>query len=72
MKVYVKVKPSAICDKIEKMDDGTYLICTTERAIDGRANIAVMKMIAKEFGVSYKKIHLKNPKSRKKIIEIKP
>lgn len=71
MIIDVKVKPNSIKNNIEKLEDGTYVICTKERAIDCKANNSVIKMIAKEFGVSYKNILIKSPKSRKKIIEIK-
>jgi len=70
MIIHVKVKPSALCNKIEKLTDGTYLIYTTERAKNGKANLSVIRMIAREFGVSSKCVLIKNPRSRKKIVEI--
>ena len=71
MMVHVKVRPGSIKDRVEKLDDGTYIVYTMERSIDGKANASVIKLLSKEFGVSYKNISIKNPRSRKKIIEIK-
>ena len=71
MIIYVKVKPCALCDKVERLSDGSYLVYTRERAIDGKANLSVIKMIAHEFGVSFNRVLIKNPRSRKKIVEIK-
>lgn len=70
--VKVKVKPGSAFDKVERMEDGSYLIHTKAKAIDGKANLSIIKMISKEFNVNFKNILIKNPKSRKKIIEIKP
>ncbi len=70
MIINAKIKPSSLEDKIEKLDDGTYLISVTERAESGKANVAVIKILSKFFEVSFKKILIKNPKSRKKIVEI--
>ncbi|MEK6836162.1 MAG: DUF167 family protein [Nanoarchaeota archaeon] len=70
MIIHVKVKLSASEDKIEKLIDGSYLIYITERVEDWKANIAVVKMLAKEFEVSFKNIRIKNPISGKKIVEI--
>jgi len=70
MIIQVKVKPGATFDKIERMEDGSYLIYTKVKAIDGKANISIIKMLSKEFNVNFKNILIKNPKSRKKIIQI--
>lgn len=70
MIIHVKVKPNSLKDDIVKLDDGNYLIHTSAKALDGRANISVVKMLAKEFGVNFRNVLIKNPKSRNKIIEI--
>jgi len=70
MIIYVKVKPNSVKNRIEKMEDGTYLVFTKEKAIEGKANLEVIKILSKELGVSYKNIKIKNPRSRDKIIEI--
>ncbi len=71
MKIFVNVKPGAREEKIEKIKDNEYKILLKERAEDGKANIKLSKLIAKEFGVLSKNILIKNPRSREKIIEIR-
>jgi len=68
--INVKVKPGSKEEKIEKISDFEYEIWVKEQAKDNKANIHVINLLVKEFGVSYDKIKIKNPKSRKKIIEI--
>ena len=70
MIIYAKVKPNSLKDEISKLEDGTYLIKTSAKALDGKANLTVIKLISKEFGVSSMAVKIKNPKSRNKIIEI--
>lgn len=70
MIIQVKVKSGATFDNIERMEDGSYLIYTKVKAIDGKANLSVIKMLAKEFNVNFKNILIKNPRSRNKIVEI--
>lgn len=70
MIIRAKVKPDSLKNSIEKQEDGTYLICTTAKAVDGKANILVTKMLSEEFRVHFSKIKIKNSKNRMKIIEI--
>lgn len=69
-KILVDVKPNSKENKIEKLEDGEYKVYVKEPAEDNRANKAVIKLIAKEFNVSWRLVSIKNPTSRKKIIEI--
>ena len=71
MIIYVDIKPGAREEKIEKIKDNEYKILLKERAEDGKANKRLINLLAGEFGVSFKNIIIKNPTSRKKIIEIK-
>lgn len=71
MIINVKVKPGSREEKIEKISDGEYVVWLTERAEKGKANTALVKILANEFGVSSKDVVIKNPTSRKKIVEIK-
>ena len=70
MIINVKVKPGSLHDNVKRLEDGSYLIFTRENAVGGKANVSVIKLLSKEFGVSYKNIHIKNPTSRKKIVDI--
>ena len=70
MIINVKVKPGSKEKKVVKIADGEYEIDLTERAEDNKANIELVNLLAREFGVDFRKIKIKNPKSRKKIVEI--
>ena len=70
MIVKVKVKPNSRERRIIKINDETYEVDLTEKAKDNKANKELVNLLAKEFGVSFKKIKIKNPKSREKIVEI--
>lgn len=68
--IYLHVRPSSKEEKIEKISIDEYIICVKEQAVKGKANKAVIKLLSKEFGISYKNIRIKNPLSKKKIVEI--
>ena len=71
MIIRVRVKPGAGENRIKKVANGEYEVFVKERAEDGKANRRLINMLAKEFHVSYNNIKIKNPKSRKKVVEIK-
>ena len=70
MIINVNVSPNSKENKLIKTDDKNYIAKIGESADKNKANIALLKMLSKEFNVSYKKIKIKNPRSRKKVIEI--
>jgi len=70
MIIRIKAKPNSREDKIEKISEEDYVISVKERAEKGKANCKIAKLLAKEFNVETKKIKIKNPSSRNKIIEI--
>lgn len=70
MLIKVKVKPNSKEEKIEKVGEAEYKVSLKERAEAGKANVRLLNLLAKEFGVSYKKIKIKTPSSRNKIVEI--
>jgi uncharacterized protein (TIGR00251 family) len=69
MIIRVNVKPNSSVEKIERAND-EYNIWLKEKAEDGKANRRLINLLAKEFDVPVKSIKIKNPTSRKKIIEI--
>lgn len=71
MIISVKVKPGSKTEKIEKVSNVEYIVFLQERAEDGKANRRLLNLLAKEFGVNWRAIKIKNPKSRNKVIEIK-
>lgn len=71
MIIKVKVRPNSKEDKLIKLKEGEYEAEIAEPAEENRANIKLINLLAKEFNVSFRKIKIKNPKSREKIVEIK-
>jgi len=70
MNIFVSVKPGSKEEKIEKISNTEYKIRVKAPAEKGKANARIIKIMSKEFGVSYKNIKIKNPSSRKKVVEI--
>ncbi|MBR2709820.1 DUF167 domain-containing protein [Candidatus Saccharibacteria bacterium] len=70
MKLRVTVKPGSSQSKIIQTDEGLTLY-THERAHDGEANTAVIKMLSKYYNVNKSSITIiSGHKSRHKLIEI--
>ena len=70
MIIRVNVKPKSKTESIEEVFPREYCIRLKEKAEDEKANKKLINLLAKEFGVSFKAIKIKNPKSRNKIVEI--
>ncbi len=70
MRVTAQVKTNAKVDSIEFVD-GIYIIRTKARAVDGKANAAVTKLMAEQFGVPKAQVNIVlGATSRHKVIEI--
>ena len=70
MKIDVNVKPGSKTDSIEKVGD-ELVVRVKARAVDGKANEAVVKLLAKHFGVRQSQVTvLRGQKSRQKVVEI--
>ncbi len=69
MKIFVRVIPHSLNNKLDKVDEFNYLARVRDMPLKNKANSRVIKLISTEFGISTNKILIKNPKSRKKIIE---
>lgn len=67
----VRVHPNSDGEKIEKKSDNDFEIWVKEEAEDNKANNRVVNLLSKEIGVDWRKMKIKNPKSREKIIEVK-
>ncbi|QEK38300.1 DUF167 domain-containing protein [Candidatus Cytomitobacter indipagum] len=69
--IKIKVTPKAKSSRIKK-DKDLYKVYVTEPAKNGKANKAVIELIAKQFGVSKSNVIIKSGlTSREKIILIK-
>lgn len=72
MKLSILLKPnSRHREEIVTNDDGSLTIYTKTPAIEGRANLAAVKLLAKHFGVALSKVKLlRGAASRYKVFEI--
>lgn len=71
MRINVTVTPNAKIPAIVKGDDGNYKVKVNARALEGRANIRLIEILAEHFDVPKSHvIILKGFGSRNKIVEI--
>lgn len=71
MIVGVKVKPGARADKVEVLEDGSLRVSVKAPPVDGKANEAVIGLLADHFGVRRSDVTLKRGASgRDKVFEI--
>jgi uncharacterized protein (TIGR00251 family) len=71
MKIIVKTKPGAKNDTIEKIDESNYVVSIKEPPINGRANAALIKLLATYFDISPSLIEIISGfMARVKVIEI--
>ena len=72
MKYRVLIKPNSKKGPIvEKLDDGSLMVYVREMAIEGKANEALVKLLAKYFNVPKSRIEIiHGHKSQHKIVEI--
>ena len=59
MDIRVQVKPGGSRDSVATQSDGSLLVRTTVKPIDGAANQAVVKLLAEFYGVSKSRVRLK-------------
>ena len=71
MKIFVKVNPGSKKEKIEKIDKSHFVVSVKELPVRGRANRAVIKVVACYFKVPQSNIRIISGLfSRQKIIKI--
>ncbi|UCB56877.1 MAG: DUF167 domain-containing protein [Candidatus Omnitrophota bacterium] len=71
MKISVKVKPQAKQDMVRKIGPGDYTVWVKAKALEGKANQAVVEVLAEYFGVAKSKIALlKGKKTRNKVFMV--
>ncbi|HEY4476982.1 MAG TPA: DUF167 domain-containing protein [Candidatus Paceibacterota bacterium] len=72
MKINVKAKPRAYEDQVEKIDEQNFVVSVTEPPVQGRANIAILKLLADYFQVAQSQVRLVSGfTSRQKVFEIR-
>ena len=72
MKISAKIKPnSRYREEVVANDDGSLTVYTKAPAIEGRANLAAVKLMAKYYGVAPSRVKLvRGATSRNKMFEI--
>jgi uncharacterized protein len=71
MKLFVKIKPSAKQNLVEETGEGFYNVWTKEPAYEGKANAALINLLAEHFKVAKSRVSIiGGKKSKIKIIEI--
>lgn len=71
MNLFVKVKPKARSERVEKIDNTHFCVYTKALAEKGKANEEVIRIIAEYFSVAKYQVHiLSGKKSHIKIISL--
>jgi uncharacterized protein (TIGR00251 family) len=72
MKVKVKVKPGAPGNRLLGLgDDGTLLVAIGARPVNGEANQALVRFLARAFGLSPGEVRITSgARSRTKVVEL--
>ncbi|MFA5777317.1 MAG: DUF167 domain-containing protein [Parcubacteria group bacterium] len=71
MIIYIKVIPKSSRNKIEKISEGEYKAWITAPPVQGKANEALVKILADYFDVSKSQVNIIGGKTAKtKIVEI--
>ena len=71
MKIFVKAKPNAREEKVEKVDETHFVVSVKEPPVQGKANAAIIKALAKYFDVAPSSVRLVSGFAfREKVFEI--
>jgi uncharacterized protein (TIGR00251 family) len=71
MKISARVIPNSSRNSIAVLEDGTYKIKITTAPLDGKANVAVVKLLSKHLSIPQSRISiLRGHTSKQKLIEI--
>ena len=71
MKIFVKAKPAAREEKVEKVDENNFIVSVKEPPVQGRANFAISQALANYFKIpNYQVKLLSGFSSKQKVFEI--
>lgn len=71
MTIFVKAKPNAKEERVEKIDDIHFEVTVKEPPIQGRANAAIIKALADFFNIATSRLRIVSGyTSRQKVIEV--
>lgn len=58
MKVFVKAKPNAKKERVEKISENSFAVFVKEPPVGGAANRAIARVLAEHFGVAPSRVRL--------------
>ncbi|MFA5962130.1 MAG: DUF167 domain-containing protein [Parcubacteria group bacterium] len=71
MRIYLKVSPRSSQNSVEKISEGEYRVRLTAPPVDGKANDALIKILAEHFGVAKSFITIVGGKStQRKMVDV--
>lgn len=68
MKIFVKAKPRSKEERVERIDDTHFVVFVKKPPIQGKANQAIVRVLAEYFGVSASSVKLASGFSSKEKI----
>lgn len=71
MRITIKAKPAAKVNEVEQLPDGSYIVSVKEPPVQGRANRAILELLADHFSVTLTRVRIiQGWTSRNKVVEI--
>lgn len=71
MKIFVKAKPNAKEEKVEKIDDTHFVVKVKEPPVQGRANRAIIKVLADFLNTAPSRLNIiSGYTAKQKVIEV--
>jgi uncharacterized protein (TIGR00251 family) len=69
--IRLKVKPGSRREELTELDDGTWLARVKAPPVDGKANAAVIELVARHFGLRKSQVSIKSGASaRMKLVTL--
>ncbi len=70
--MFIKIKPNSKQQKIERVDNKSYIIWVKEPPTENKANLGLIEILSKHFKTPKSNIEIsKGIKSKNKVVEIK-
>jgi uncharacterized protein (TIGR00251 family) len=67
----LKVKPGSRDEELSELEDGSWLARVKAQPVDGKANAALIALVAKHFGLRKVQVHIKSGASgRMKLVQL--
>ncbi|KKU52698.1 MAG: hypothetical protein A3H69_04185 [Candidatus Sungbacteria bacterium RIFCSPLOWO2_02_FULL_47_9] len=71
MKIRVRAKLHSSRERVEKIDNGEYAVFVSKPPVDGKANEAIIELLAEYFSLPKSRIVIRSGhKARTKVVEI--